>query len=65
MEELGTMYVNLGRIYLRKELLDNARKCCGYGWKLSIDHGNDALKSEAQLCLDDAVALHQKQKHKR
>ncbi|XP_032519706.2 tetratricopeptide repeat protein 19 homolog, mitochondrial [Danaus plexippus] len=53
MPDLGAMYVNLGRAYMKKNLLDFARKTCGYGWKLGVMAKNNDIKSEAELCLKE------------
>ncbi|XP_026762971.1 tetratricopeptide repeat protein 19 homolog, mitochondrial [Galleria mellonella] len=50
--ELGAMYINLGRAYIKKNLLNEARKNCGYGWKLGVITKNDDVKKEAELCLN-------------
>lgn len=51
MEDLGTMYVNLGRAYLKTQLLDAARKSCGHAWKLGVMSKNKDVKQEAELCI--------------
>ncbi|KAM3963290.1 tetratricopeptide repeat domain 19 [Aphomia sociella] len=51
--ELGTMYVNLGRAYIKKKLLNEARKSCGFGWKLGVMSKNDDVKKEAELCINE------------
>lgn len=51
MEDLGTMYVNLGRAYMKKQLIDTARKYCGHAWKLGVSSKNKEIKEEAELCL--------------
>ncbi|XP_026746214.1 tetratricopeptide repeat protein 19 homolog, mitochondrial-like [Trichoplusia ni] len=49
--DLGTMYVNLGRAYLKSQLLDAARKSCGHAWKLGVMSKNQDVKQEAELCI--------------
>ncbi|XP_049700976.2 tetratricopeptide repeat protein 19 homolog, mitochondrial [Helicoverpa armigera] len=51
MDDLGTMYVNLGRAYLKTSLLDAARKSCGQAWKLGVLAKNQGVKQEAELCI--------------
>lgn len=51
MDEIGTMYVNLGRAYLKKNLVDDARKHCGYAWRLGVLKKSDIIKDEAERCL--------------
>ncbi|CAK1584509.1 unnamed protein product [Parnassius mnemosyne] len=53
MKELGAIYVNLGRIYMKKNLLDKARKSCGQGWKLGVTSKNNEIKHEAELCIQE------------
>ncbi|KAL0869911.1 hypothetical protein ABMA27_006108 [Loxostege sticticalis] len=53
MDDIGAMYVNLGRAYLKKSLIDEARKSCGYGWKLGSMSKNDDIKREAESCLQE------------
>lgn len=52
-EDLGIMYVNLGRAYLKKQLIQEARKTCGYGWKLAVQVNNKEIKAEAEDCLKE------------
>lgn len=52
-EDLGIMYVNLGRAYLKKQLITEARKSCGYGWKLAVQVKNNEIKREAEQCLKE------------
>ncbi|XP_035435737.1 tetratricopeptide repeat protein 19 homolog, mitochondrial [Spodoptera frugiperda] len=51
IEDVGTMYVNLGRAYINTQLLDAARKSCGYAWKLGVMSKNQDVKQEAELCI--------------
>lgn len=57
MDELGTMYVNLGRAYLKKNLVDDARKHCGYAWRLGVLKKSDIIKDEAEDCLKEIKAI--------
>lgn len=57
MNELGAVYVNLGRLYMKKMLLDKARKSCGTGWKLGVTAKNDDIKHEAELCFKEIKKL--------
>lgn len=51
MKDLGTMYVNLGRAYIKQKLLDAARKSCGHAWKLGVMEKNKEVKEEAEICI--------------
>lgn len=51
MNELSTIYVNLGRSYLKKKLIDEARKSCGFGWRLAAMSKNNEVKQEAEKCI--------------
>ncbi|XP_075981000.1 tetratricopeptide repeat domain 19 [Anticarsia gemmatalis] len=53
MDEVGAMYVNLGRAYIKKQLLDTARKHCGYAWRLGVTTKNKEIKDEAEMCLQE------------
>lgn len=57
MEELGTMYVNLGRVYMKTKLLDAARKSCGHAWKLGVMAKNQEVKKEAEMCIKQINSL--------
>lgn len=57
MDEVGTMHVNLGRAYLKKNLVDDARKQCGYAWRLGILKKSDIVKDEAEDCLKEIKAM--------
>ncbi|KOB63336.1 Tetratricopeptide repeat protein [Operophtera brumata] len=51
MDEIGTTYVNLGRAYIKKKMIEEARKSCGYAWKLGVLAKDKDVKHEAELCL--------------
>ncbi|XP_011551272.3 tetratricopeptide repeat protein 19 homolog, mitochondrial [Plutella xylostella] len=51
--ELGPVYVNLGRAYMKKRMLEEARKSCGYGWKLGYLSKNEEVQQEAQQCIKE------------
>ncbi|XP_023937045.1 tetratricopeptide repeat protein 19 homolog, mitochondrial [Bicyclus anynana] len=53
MHDLGAMYVNLGRAYIKKNMLDIARKSCGQAWKLGVTTKNNDVKREAELCIQE------------
>lgn len=53
MPDLGVFYVNLGRAYIKKNMLDIARKNCGYGWKLGVMSKNKNVKHEAEVCIEE------------
>lgn len=57
MNELGVMYVNLGRVYIKKKMLDDARKNCGFGWKLGAKEQNEDIKKEAELCIKQIKSI--------
>lgn len=57
MDELGTMYVNLGRAYLKKNLVDDARRQCGYAWRLGVLKKSDIIKDEAEDCLKEIKGI--------
>lgn len=51
IDEMGTTYVNLGRVYIKKKMIEEARKSCGYAWKLGVLAKDNDVKNEAALCL--------------
>lgn len=51
LDEMGTTYVNLGRVYIKKKMMEEARKSCGYAWKLGVLAKDNDVKNEAALCL--------------
>ncbi|KAI5643043.1 hypothetical protein NE865_05084 [Phthorimaea operculella] len=53
LEDLGAIYINLGRIYMKRNMLDEARKNCGYGWKLGHTKKNDNIKKEGEQCIKE------------
>ncbi|XP_038211631.1 tetratricopeptide repeat protein 19 homolog, mitochondrial-like [Zerene cesonia] len=53
MEDLGAMYVNLGRAYIRKKMLDTARRYCGHAYKLGVAKKNNDIKQEAAQCMNE------------
>lgn len=57
MDEIGTMYVNLGRAYLKKNLVDDARKQCGYAWRLGVLRNSNTIKDEAEDCLKEIKSI--------
>ncbi|GBP13898.1 Tetratricopeptide repeat protein 19 homolog, mitochondrial [Eumeta japonica] len=57
MEDLEAIFVNMGKVCIRKKLLEEARKNCGYGWKLAINNKNDEAKKQAEQCLKEINSL--------
>lgn len=57
MPDLGAIYVNLGRAYIKKSMLDMARKTCGFGWRLGELAKSDDIKREAELCIKEIKNL--------
>lgn len=57
IEDLGAMYVNLGRAYLKQNLIVEARKSCGQGWKLGVLSNNKDTKDEAESCLKQIKSM--------
>lgn len=56
-DDLGIMYINLGKTYLKKKMLEEARKSCGYGWRLGHEQNNKEIKKEAGVCLKAVESL--------
>jgi len=51
MENFSTVYINLGNIYLKQGLLQEAEKNCVEGMKNAKRHRYDEGKKEAEICL--------------
>ncbi|XP_045522502.1 tetratricopeptide repeat protein 19 homolog, mitochondrial [Pieris brassicae] len=51
MEDLGAIYVNLGRAYMKKRMIESAHQYCGYGLRLAILNKNNDIKREAAQCI--------------
>lgn len=52
-EYLGAIYVNLGRVYIKKKLISEARKSCGYGWRLGNVAKIEEIQNEAADCIKE------------
>ncbi|XP_015510846.1 tetratricopeptide repeat protein 19 homolog, mitochondrial isoform X1 [Neodiprion lecontei] len=57
MEELGSIHVNLGNVFIKKGLYDAAKKSCQEGWRLSKSRKNKESLVEANDCLDEINKL--------
>lgn len=57
MEDLASIYVNLGNIFIKKGLFEEAKKSCAKGWKLSKSRKNDETLNESKACLDEVEKL--------
>ncbi|XP_023248347.1 tetratricopeptide repeat protein 19 homolog, mitochondrial-like [Copidosoma floridanum] len=57
MDDIASIHVNLGNVYIKKGLLDEAKKSCLKGWKLSKKTKNDESMGEAKLCLEEIKKL--------
>lgn len=53
--ETGTVYVNLGRLFMRKGLYEMARKTCGKALRYSVDNKNKECREEASKCIKEAM----------
>uniref|UniRef100_A0A1B6D5M8 MalT-like TPR region domain-containing protein n=2 Tax=Clastoptera arizonana TaxID=38151 RepID=A0A1B6D5M8_9HEMI len=53
MEELSSVYVNLGTIYMQQKLYVEAKKSCKEGWKNAKRHNNEEGMKEASICLEE------------
>lgn len=51
MEDLGAVHVNLGGVYLKKGLYDEAKKFCEEGLKIATNRNNQECLDEANECL--------------
>lgn len=53
MEDFSSVYVNLGNIYMQKEMYEEAHKHCKEGLKNAKRHKNEEGLREATSCLED------------
>lgn len=51
MQDLGSVYVNLGHIYFLKKMLSECEKACRDGKKTARKYGDKETEEEADLCL--------------
>lgn len=51
MEDFSSVYVNLGNIYIQKEMYNEAKKSCEEGMKNAKRHKNEEGLKEANVCL--------------
>lgn len=59
MVELGSVYVNLGSIYMKKQMYDEAKRSCTYARDEARRLKNKKLEHEAEMCLQE-IKLPQK-----
>ncbi|KAG8247299.1 Tetratricopeptide repeat protein 19, mitochondrial [Homalodisca vitripennis] len=53
MEDFSSVYVNLGSIYMQKEMYEEAQKSCKEGLKNAKRHKNEEGLKEATICLEE------------
>lgn len=53
MEDFSSVYVNLGNIYMQKEMYEEAQKHCIEGMKNAKRHKNEEGFNEANICLEE------------
>ncbi|XP_011506239.1 PREDICTED: tetratricopeptide repeat protein 19 homolog, mitochondrial, partial [Ceratosolen solmsi marchali] len=53
MDNVSSIHVNLGNVYMKKGLINEAKHSCLKGWKLSKKINNKELLEEANLCLKE------------
>lgn len=53
MEDISVIYVNLGNVFIKKEMFEEAKKWCKEGWRLAKVKNDDESLKEAKLCLDE------------
>lgn len=57
MEELATIHVNLGNVFIKRGMFDAAKKSCQEGWNLSKRRNNQESLVEANDCLEEINKL--------
>ncbi|XP_022198074.2 tetratricopeptide repeat protein 19 homolog, mitochondrial isoform X2 [Nilaparvata lugens] len=60
MEDFSSVYVNLGNIYLKKGLYEEAKKFCSEGYKNAKRHHNPEGLKEAEICLEEIKKIFKK-----
>lgn len=53
MKHLGSVYVNLGRMYLLKNMLSESEKACSEGRRSAIKYEDKETENEANKCLKE------------
>lgn len=53
MEEIGSIYANLGIVFMKQGLLEEAKSACGKAWKLGNGNKNHEIESQATYCLNE------------
>lgn len=57
MVDLGSIYVNLGNVFLKKGLYDEAKKSCQQGRKIAKNRDDNVSLLEADECLKEVKRL--------
>lgn len=52
-QELSSVYVNLGNVYLKKSLYNQAKMACFEGLKRAKKNEDEACQEQANSCLDE------------
>nr|CAD7438853.1 unnamed protein product [Timema bartmani] len=58
-QHLAAVYVNMGSLYLQKQMVDEAKRSCELGWSSANKHGDKEAMNEASLCLQEVKRLMQ------
>nr|CAD7202695.1 unnamed protein product [Timema douglasi] len=61
-QHLAAVYVNMGSLYLQKQMVDEAKRSCELGWSSANKHGDKEAMDEASLCLQEVKGLMQDKK---
>lgn len=57
MQDLCSIYVNLGNVYLKKSMHNEAKKSCAKALDLSKKHKDQDTELQANYCLDEIKKL--------
>ncbi|XP_067001522.2 tetratricopeptide repeat protein 19 homolog, mitochondrial isoform X2 [Anabrus simplex] len=60
MEDFASIYVNLGAVYLKKQMYEEAKHACEAAWKSAKLHNNKEGLGEASICLDEIKVAQKK-----
>ena len=53
IEDISVIYINLGNVYIKKNMFEEAKKWCKEGWRIAKSNNVDESLKEANLCLDE------------
>ncbi|GLG99763.1 Tetratricopeptide repeat protein 19 homolog, mitochondrial [Gryllus bimaculatus] len=58
MEEAAAVYVNLGTVYMKRKMFEEAKQACKEGWRNAKQKNDKETLEEANLCLEELKTLY-------